>query len=312
MDIVLTVLVDDTDPLAFDVHKVKKKIRRESCLAKDAPIVLSNSIVQKKDQSLRSKTSSTGRDSIVQDNTSVATRQCILYVSSFLLCWVFPVTSRIYGIMGRPAPFPVLLLARIFAPSQGLFFILVYSRPHVRSLRTRNPELSWFQAFMVAFKAGGDNDSGGRNSIASTNLRVIDAEGIDAPRLPEAERLRRQENVRREYQRLNSSRFKHNSSVEEPVSDKGRSVLQRKYSSRVSFSDDVLKKSDPDDDLNKAKTELKTATDDLEVAKRHEESDEIETGNIDIENEAVESTVDIKSGQDKEVKEEDESETNVL
>ncbi|GFH50385.1 hypothetical protein CTEN210_06861 [Chaetoceros tenuissimus] len=255
------------DPLAFDVHKVKKKIRRESCLAKDAPIFLSNrSIVQKKDQPLRRKTSSTGRDSsIVQDNTSSATQQCVLYVSSFLLCWIFSATSRIYGIMGRSAPFPVLLLARIFAPLQGIFFILVYSRPHVRSLRTRNPELSWFQAFMIAFKAGGDNDSGGRNSIASNDLRVIDTEGIDAPRLTDAERQRRQENP------------------------------------------------DPDDDLNEAKTEPHSATDDLEVANtRHEESDKIESDNVDIENVAGASTVDIEAGQDKEVKEEDRSETDVL
>jgi hypothetical protein len=152
---------------------------------------------------------------------------------------------------------------------------------------------------MIAFKAGGDNDSGGRNLTTSNGLRVIDAEGIDAPRLPEAERQRRQENIRRTYQRVNSSRFRHSSSIEEPVPDKSRNVLQRKLSSRVSFSEDVLKAAHRDEELNEENTgEVQKATDELAVANRQEESDDsiVETNNV-----AVESTTDIESGQEKEV-----------
>ena len=144
---------------------------------------------------------------------------------------------------------------------------------------------------MIAFKAGGDNDSGGRNLTTSNGLRVIDAEGIDAPRLPEAERQRRQENIRRAYQRANSSPI--------PVPDKSRNVLQRKLSSRVSFSEDVLKAVHRDEELNEENTgKIQKATNELAVANRQEESEDsiVETNNV-----AVESTIDIESSQEKEV-----------
>ena len=98
-------------------------------------------------------------------------------------------------------------------------------------------------------------------------------------------------------QRVNSSRFRHSSSIEEP--DKGRNVLQRKLSSRVCFSEDVLKAVHRDEELNEENTgEVQKATDELAVANRQEESDDsiVETNNV-----AVESTIDIESSQEKEV-----------
>ncbi|GFH50375.1 hypothetical protein CTEN210_06851 [Chaetoceros tenuissimus] len=193
------------DPLAFDVHKVRKKIRRESELASNEPIVLSNSTNPKSEKRLSTNTVSSQAPSAqenVNSDVAAARRQCLLYLSSFFLCWIFTAICVIWGIAVSPPPFPLVLLSQIFNPLQGLFFILVYSRPHVRSLRVQNPELSWFQAFKIAFKAGGDNDSGGQSNKSRL---VIDENGIDAPRLPDAERQRRQEIVRQQYRKRNSS-----------------------------------------------------------------------------------------------------------
>ncbi|GFH61819.1 predicted protein [Chaetoceros tenuissimus] len=120
------------------------------------------------------------------------------YMSSFLLCFIFTAVARIYGILDREAPFPLLLLARFFHPSQGVFFILVYCRPHVKSIRAQNSELTWLQAFWIAFKGGGDNDNCDQKSFYEM---VVDEGGIDVPRLPEAERQRRQEIVRQQFKR---------------------------------------------------------------------------------------------------------------
>ena len=47
-----------------------------------------------------------------------------------------------------------LLLSCIFYPLGGLFNILVYTRPKVLSLRRKNPQYSWFQAFVIVIRAG--------------------------------------------------------------------------------------------------------------------------------------------------------------
>jgi hypothetical protein len=174
-------------------------------LASNEPLVLSNNTIPKTSKRL-SATTSTSQTSSAQENAhsdiAAARRQCLLYLSSFILCWIFTALSILCAnVFGPPSPFPLLLLSQIFNPLQGLFFILVYSRPHVRSLRVQNPGLSWFQAFKIAFKAGGDNDSVGQSNKSRL---VIDENGIDAPRLPEAERQRRQEIVRQQYRKRNS------------------------------------------------------------------------------------------------------------
>ena len=75
---------------------------------------------------------------------------------------------------------PIAPATRI-QPFNGLFMILVYSRPHVKALRSRNQDLTFLEAFVTVFKAGADNDLG-------ESLHCVDEEGIDVPRLPEAER----------------------------------------------------------------------------------------------------------------------------
>lgn len=53
--------------------------------------------------------------------------------------------------------FWIALLARITNPLQGLFNILVYTRPYVLSTMKRT-KCSWWKAFWITLKNGGDND----------------------------------------------------------------------------------------------------------------------------------------------------------
>lgn len=89
--------------------------------------------------------------------------QALLYMSCFFLTYIFTIIVNVAKIQGKEAPFTLQLLARLTLPMQGIFNILAYTRPHIVSLRRRNPEYSWWKAFVVVFKAGGDNDSVGQN-----------------------------------------------------------------------------------------------------------------------------------------------------
>ena len=64
--------------------------------------------------------------------------------------------------------------------------MLVYTRPHIVSLR-RN--YSWFKAFGIVFKSGGDNDSVGQSQRSSTRPAS------------DADIRRRQERIERDHKR---------------------------------------------------------------------------------------------------------------
>ncbi|GFH50307.1 hypothetical protein CTEN210_06783 [Chaetoceros tenuissimus] len=202
------------DPLAFDARRVRQMIREETSMAKSEPIILSSSSLKFSGEEVVSSRASLRRSSVASNKDSVrsqesnneqedevkaTTKQCLLLLSTFLICYLFPfITLRAYSSAPTYDNVPVLLFIPITSlmPLQGFFLIMVYSRPHVKSLRQRNPEYSWIKAFLIVFKAGGDNDTAGGQNQEYT---VIDETGIDAPRLPEAERLRRQELVRKDY-----------------------------------------------------------------------------------------------------------------
>lgn len=45
----------------------------------------------------------------------------------------------------------------LFFPTQGLFNVFVYCRPHIVALQTKYPnEYTWFRAFRVVLRSGGD------------------------------------------------------------------------------------------------------------------------------------------------------------
>jgi len=115
--------------------------------------------------------------------------QALFYMGCFFITYIFSLISRIIQIQGSPVPYTLILLGRFFFPLQGFLNIMVYTRPHIVSLRRNNPEYSWFKAFVVVFRAGGDNDSVGQHRRSVT------------PRASNAEIKRRQELVERDFNR---------------------------------------------------------------------------------------------------------------
>jgi len=128
-----------------------------------------NSKVAKKTKSQETEdrpTTETNEESV----ESEAISQALLYIGCFFITYIFPVVARSienYG-NGVEIPFFLLLLCRFFLPLNGFLTILVYTRPHVKSIRRNNPEYSWFKAFGIAFKAGGDNDSVGQSTLGQS------------------------------------------------------------------------------------------------------------------------------------------------
>jgi len=85
----------------------------------------------------------------------------------------------------------------LFFPTQGLFNILVYCRPHIVALQTKYPgEYTWFRAFRVVLRSGGDScqttvnaerreheqqQRGRRGKTDKTRLLLDDDVDIDVP-----------------------------------------------------------------------------------------------------------------------------------
>ena len=115
--------------------------------------------------------------------------QALFYMGCFFITYIFGLISRIIQVQGSPVPYTLILLGRFFLPLQGFLNIIVYTRPHIVSLRRNNPEYSWFKAFAIVFRAGGDNDSVGQHR------RTVQ------PRASNAEIRRRQELVERDFNR---------------------------------------------------------------------------------------------------------------
>jgi hypothetical protein len=89
-----------------------------------------------------------------------------------------------------------VLLASIFYPLGGLFNILVYTRPKVLSLRRKNPQYYWFQAFVIVIRAGAvvpmvvveeensppaRESPAGQSSLSSGGMMLRNLSSIDTP-----------------------------------------------------------------------------------------------------------------------------------
>lgn len=75
------------------------------------------------------------------------------------------------GVSGMKKPFALQLLSRILQPLQGLFNMLVYTRPHVKSYRSLHPDSSWFNGFFHVISKGGDDDQNAEERISRRSRR---------------------------------------------------------------------------------------------------------------------------------------------
>ena len=103
-------------------------------------------------QSLRGRMRSTkkkGRSFLIQARW---------YVVAFILTHACPIIVIATEFGGKRPALGVLLVARFLVPLQGLFNIIVYTRPQVNKLRLRNPAMSRWAAFKKVVASGGDDD----------------------------------------------------------------------------------------------------------------------------------------------------------
>lgn len=93
------------------------------------------------------------------------------YVLAFLLTHALPITITIMRKFSITPSFWLYLFARFLSPLQGLFNIVVYTRPHVTNQRKRKPSLTWWGAFKKVVASGGDDDADRTNRLRGANTR---------------------------------------------------------------------------------------------------------------------------------------------
>ena len=105
------------------------------------------------------------------------------YVIAYLLTHLIPTIVIMLRTL-RVKPHPILLVSsRIFLPLQGLFNILIYTRPHVNKERKKCPSLSWWAAFRIVVASGGDDDEPMTNRLrqgVSRRGNIASPEGQNA------------------------------------------------------------------------------------------------------------------------------------
>ncbi len=117
------------------------------------------------------------------NNSSVFLCRAICYATAFFITFGFPLFGKSVGglqnnfnmhlnlilmhvctivfllnLDDSKGSFYVVLLTKMLQPLQGLFNILIYTRPHVTALQTTNPGVTWLQAFCRVITSGGDDD----------------------------------------------------------------------------------------------------------------------------------------------------------
>ena len=222
------------DPYKFNPAKVRERIRRESLIApknssSQLPVhdegfkgvgdcSLSSSAYKPRDPPSKSGAGADPNKLNCENDTSAAVVsrgdensspnddnvekeavvQALLYMGCFFLTYICSVTSQLLNSQGKEVPFVLLLLARFFLPLQGFFNIMVYTRPHIVSVRRNNPTYFWFKAFGIVFKAGGDNDSAGQAQRGSNQQPASAANIKRRQSLIERDHNRRMSNINRQ------------------------------------------------------------------------------------------------------------------
>lgn len=81
------------------------------------------------------------------------------YVVAFVATHMCPIAVVIMELGGDKPKLWVLIIGKFLVPLQGLFNILVYTRPHVMRLREKKTQLSYWAALMEVISSGGDDDN---------------------------------------------------------------------------------------------------------------------------------------------------------
>lgn len=100
-----------------------------------------------------------------KDRLGEITKQALLYIGSYILSYGFVWAMSLHSLATKKPPLIWLrALSSIFFPLQGFINIFIYCRPHIVSLRALFPdEYTWFQAFVIVLKSGGDDPISAQN-----------------------------------------------------------------------------------------------------------------------------------------------------
>lgn len=183
------------DPYAFDIHRVRKSIRRESlALNKEESSTTVNA--SNKSNNIDDINNNNDGPRIKSKEEEAAIRS-LLYIASFIVCYSPSAIARFMKFNRmEDEPFIIALLTRIMLPLQGFFFIMVYTRPYVLSLRKSNPEYSKFKAFWMVIQSGGDQDE----IVVDSRLNLN-----DSSRMTDERRKELQERIRENWRRTSFS-----------------------------------------------------------------------------------------------------------
>lgn len=185
------------DPYAFDIHRVRKSIRLESLALKNKGESSTTINASNKSNNIDDINNNNDGPRIKSNEEEVAIR-ALLYIASYIVCYSPSAIAR-FMIFNRNEnePFGIALLTRIMLPLQGLFFVMVYTRPYVLSLRKSNPEYSRIKAFWIVIQSGGDQDE---VPIADNRRNLRDASPMTDERRHEL-----QERIRKNWRRTSIS-----------------------------------------------------------------------------------------------------------
>ncbi|GFH50319.1 hypothetical protein CTEN210_06795 [Chaetoceros tenuissimus] len=88
--------------------------------------------------------------------TKQSFHQSGLYILAFFLAYFCVVLEIFLSIAKVPSSDWTFLVISIFLPSNGLFNILIYTRPKVLILKKKYPRLSWIERFLSVIYCGGE------------------------------------------------------------------------------------------------------------------------------------------------------------
>ena len=144
-----------SDPLAFDLRKVRKSIREER--EQTLEHIPSDQTYPQVLMAIADSTNSNRGNRHTSDEEKAAIH-ALLYIGTFFICYISTIVVGFVKTSNEEAPFWLGFVMRTLQPLQGFLFIMVYCRPNVLSLRKNNPEYSRLKAFWIVLKNGGDQD----------------------------------------------------------------------------------------------------------------------------------------------------------
>mmetsp|Transcript_7810 Transcript_7810/g.8599 ORF Transcript_7810/g.8599 Transcript_7810/m.8599 type:complete len:479 (+) Transcript_7810:191-1627(+) len=99
-------------------------------------------------------------------------QQALLFIAAFLGSNLFTYINNIVFQVTGETPYWLAFIARTVNGLQGLFNVLVFTRPHIISLRRKHKSYSWLKAFWTIVKSGGDHDGNTRRRGKRTARRL--------------------------------------------------------------------------------------------------------------------------------------------